>query len=219
VTTRGVLRVVAGLEAAGFETIVFHAVGSGGAAMEAMIRDGQIDGVIDYTPSEMVDFSFGGIFSAGEDRLTAANATGVPHVLVPGGMELLNLDPRRTIPPAYDVPSRKLIVHNETVCAVRTTAEESHQLGVLIGSRMSSGSNPRAVIVPTDGFTSYSARPSGPWIDAEADSAFVQGLRESLNPVVDLVTLPLNVNDERFADHVVAVFLQLWQGKDNERRE
>ena len=121
VTTPGVLRVERRLREAGFETITFHAVGTGGRAMEEMIEAGTIDGVIDYTVSELTDELLGGIFPAGPHRLEAAGRAGIPQVVVPGAIEVLNFGPRATVPPGFDVPSRRLIVHNENVCAVRTT--------------------------------------------------------------------------------------------------
>ena len=56
---------------AGYEVLVFHAVGSGGQAMEALIADGLIAGVLDITTTELADELVGGILSAGPDRLNA----------------------------------------------------------------------------------------------------------------------------------------------------
>lgn len=44
-----------------FETLVFHAMGSGGNAMESLINSGQIHGVIDLTTTEICDHVAGGI--------------------------------------------------------------------------------------------------------------------------------------------------------------
>ena len=135
ITTPAVQRVQATLEAAGFETIVFHAVGSGGQAMEEMIDAGLIDGVVDLTTSELTDELCGGVFSAGPERLTAAGRAGIPQVVVPGALEVINFGPRDTIPARYDVPERRIVVHNPSVSAVRVTAEEGAELGRISPTR------------------------------------------------------------------------------------
>jgi len=50
------------LEEQGYETIVFHATGTGGRAMEALIEEeGVIDGVLDTTTTEWADELVGGV--------------------------------------------------------------------------------------------------------------------------------------------------------------
>ncbi|MCH7990274.1 MAG: Tm-1-like ATP-binding domain-containing protein, partial [Planctomycetes bacterium] len=57
------------LEQAGYEVLVFHATGNGGEAMEGLIDDGLIAGVLDITTTELADELVGGTLSAGPDRL------------------------------------------------------------------------------------------------------------------------------------------------------
>ncbi|HEX4768280.1 MAG TPA: Tm-1-like ATP-binding domain-containing protein [Lichenihabitans sp.] len=210
VTTPGVLRVERRLREAGFETVTFHAVGTGGLAMEEMIEAGMIDGVIDYTVSELTDELLGGIFSAGPRRLEAAGRAGLPQVIVPGAIEVLNFGPRATVPPRFDVPERRLIVHNENVSAVRTTRDEAAALGNLLARKASAATGPIAVMLPLAGFDSYQTPPDGPWIDPVADGAFCDALRRGLRPDIPLIEIDRNINDPVFADAVAAQFLELW---------
>jgi len=210
VTTLGVLQVERRLQEAGFETITFHAVGSGGRAMEEMIGAGLIDGVIDYTISELTDEFLGGIFSAGPTRLEAAGKAGIPQVIVPGAIEVLNFGPRATVPARFDTPERRLIEHNENVTAVRTTRAEAESLGRIVARKANLAKGPVAVMAPLQGFDSYQQRPDGPWIDPEADAAFCIALRQTLNPGVPIVELEANINDEAFADAVAERFCALW---------
>ncbi len=210
VTTPGVLRVEKRLREAGFETVTFHAVGTGGRAMEEMIEAGMIDGVIDYTVSELTDELLGGIFSAGPQRLEAAGRAGIPQVIVPGAIEVLNFGPRSTVPPRFDAPERRLIVHNENVTAVRTTREEAVTLGKLLAGKASAAMGPTAVVLPLVGFDSYQRPPDGPWIDPEIDGAFCDALRKGLRPDIPLIEIDRNINDPAFADAVFAQFIELW---------
>jgi uncharacterized protein (UPF0261 family) len=211
VTTPGVLRIARHLEEHEFETIVFHAVGSGGRSMEAMIDEGLIDGVIDYTTSELTDDYLGGIFSAGPHRLEAAARRGIPQVVVPGALEVLNFGPRQTLPPIFDVPDRKLIVHNANVCAVRANVCESAELGHIFAEKVNRSTGQTTVILPLKGKDSYEQPPDGPWINPEADRAMYDQIRRTLRPDISLLEIDANINDPVFADATANVFLDLWR--------
>jgi uncharacterized protein (UPF0261 family) len=211
ITTPGVLRLVERLEEAGFETIVFHAVGSGGRSMEEMIEEGLIDGVIDYTVSELTDHLLGGIFDAGPERLTAAGRQGIPQVVVPGAIEVLNFGARSTVPAQYDKPERRLIVHNPSVCAVRINREEASQLGTILADKLNRAIGPTAVLLPLNGLDKYEAPPDGPWIDREADAALFEAIRSNLRREIPLTEVEANINDPAFADRVFETFLRLWK--------
>ncbi|MCJ7558853.1 MAG: Tm-1-like ATP-binding domain-containing protein, partial [Gammaproteobacteria bacterium] len=53
ITTLGAMKAIEVLEAAGYETIVFHAVGTGGRAMEQLMEEGVIGAVLDYSTIEI----------------------------------------------------------------------------------------------------------------------------------------------------------------------
>jgi len=217
ITTPGALRIVEQLEEAGFETIVFHANGSG-RAMEELIDDGLIDGVIEYTLSELTDHTLGGAFGAGPNRLVAAGRHGIPQVIVPGGIEVLNFGPRDTIPKKFDEPERLIVIHNAFVCAVRINKEESVQLGTLVAKKVNATNGPAAVLLPLNGLDMYEAPPDGPWIDKEKDGALFEAIRSNLREDIPLIEIDAYINDHEFADATADAFLQLWkehqQGKD-----
>lgn len=210
VTTPGVLRLQERLGQAGFDTITFHAVGSGGRAMEEMIEEDLIDGVVDYTTSELTDELLGGVFSAGPTRLTAAGRRGIPQVVVPGAIEVLNFGPRDSVPKEFDTLERRLVVHNPYVCAVRTSKGEAVDLARIMSARLNAAAGPTAVVVPLEGFDSYQKRPDGPFIDEDADTAFCDELRRTLRADIPFEGLPLNINDPAFADRVAERLVGLW---------
>jgi uncharacterized protein (UPF0261 family) len=211
ITTPGVLRLIENLENSSFETIVFHAVGSGGRAMEELIEEGLIDGVIDYTVSELTDHLLGGIFDAGPHRLEAAGLRGIPQVVVPGAIEVLNFGSRDSVPARYDTPDRPLVVHNPNVCAVRTNAAESALLGAILASKVSAANGPVAVALPLNGLDKYEAAPDGPFIDREADEALFAAIRSKLRADISCVEIDANINDPAFADEVFRLFVREWK--------
>ena len=92
------------LEKAGYEVLVFHAVGTGGRSMEELIRAGFIAGVLDITTTELADELAGGVLSAGPDRLEAAGETGVPQVVSLGALDMVNFGAPETVPAKYKRP-------------------------------------------------------------------------------------------------------------------
>lgn len=218
ITTPGVLRIVEKLEENGFETMVFHANGSG-RAMEELIDEGLIDGVIEYTLSELTDDLLGGAFGAGPNRLEAAGRQGIPQVVVPGGIEVLNFGARDTVPEKYDTPERKIIIHNPFVCAARINLEESIQLGTLLAKKVNTATGPTFVLIPLNGLDKYEAPPDGPWVDKEKDGALFEAIRSNLREDIPLKMLDAYINDHEFADATVDTFMKLWEeyqrGREN----
>ena len=209
VTTPCVLRVQEGLERAGFETIVFHAVGTGGRAMEEMLREGTIDGVCDITTHELADHELGGIFGAGPERLAVAGQLGLPFVAVPGALEFVNFGPRASVPTSLDVPARRIVVHNPSVCAVRLDSEEAMRLGRVFAERVNAAVGPVTVVLPLGGCSGYE-RAHGPFVDPEADAALFAAIRSGLRADVEVREVDANVNDPPAADAILEAFLEAW---------
>ena len=209
ITTLGVLRVVEGLEKNGFETAVFHTNGSS-KAMEELISHGQIEGVIDFCAHELTNFTLGGMFHAGPNRMEAAGKKGIPQILIPGAIEVINFSSRDTVPKKYDREERKLIVHNAYVCAVRAHLEESIQLGQLFASKANLSSGPVAVMIPTNGLDKYQQPPDGPWIDHEKNQALFDAIKDNLRVDIQVIELNEYINGNKFADAVVEKFVEMW---------
>jgi uncharacterized protein (UPF0261 family) len=215
VTTPCVRAVAGALEEKGFDTVVFHAVGSGGRAMEMLIGEGQIEGVIDITTSELVDGEYGGKFAGDPTRMTVAARAGVPTVVVPGAMEVLNFGTVASVPPEFR--DRDVIVHNTSVCAVRVDRTQAAHLGSEFMGRLAGANGNVVVVVPKRGFSSYSKEPDGPWVDGEADTAFIDALDEANRDLgIPVRKAELNVNDPEFAEIVTDEFLRLWQRENGD---
>jgi uncharacterized protein (UPF0261 family) len=199
VTTPCVTRARERLEELGYEVLVFHATGTGGQSMEALVAGGFLAGVLDVTTTELADELVGGVLSAGPDRLEAAGRHGVPQVVSLGALDMVNFGPRETVPPQFE--RRNLYVHNPTVTLMRTTAEECAELGRTIGRKLSAATGPVAVFVPLRGVSMIDVD-GQPFRDAEADEALFAGLRETLDPRVELHELDLDINADEFANAI-----------------
>ncbi len=214
VTTPCVDRARLRLEASGFEVLVFHATGIGGQAMERLIRDGQIDAVLDLTTTELADELVGGILSAGPDRLTAAVARGIPQVVGVGALDMVNFGPRDTVPARF--AGRTFHAHNPSVTLMRTTAEENAELGRRIASTLARAKSASAVLLPLGGVSALDV-PGGPFHDPGADAALFDAIRSGLAdaPQVRLIERPEPINDPGFADAAADILAELLRSHPN----
>lgn len=197
VTTPCVTRARERLEELGYEVLVFHATGTGGRSLEALIDGGFITASLDVTTTELADELVGGVLSAGPERLEAAGAAGIPQVVSLGALDMVNFGPEDTVPERFR--GRNLYVHNPTVTLMRTTPEECAALGRMVARKLNAAAGPVTVFVPLRGVSAIAVE-GQPFHDPEADDALIGALRESLDPSVDLRELDLDVNDPAFAD-------------------
>lgn len=156
VTTPCVLRSSKFFEDKGYDVIVNHAVGSGGRSMEELIRDGLVSGLMDITTHEIGDFMLGGVLSAGPDRLTAAAEKGIPQVIAPGGLDLINFGPKDTVPKEHmdktDQPGKGLYIHNPTVTCVGVSPDEAAMIAEHMAEKINKATGPTVVCVPMRGW-------------------------------------------------------------------
>ena len=184
-------------EALGYEVLVFHATGTGGQSMEALVAGGFLAGVLDATTTELADELVGGVLSAGPDRLEAAGRAGLPQVVSLGALDMVNFGPEATVPAEFR--DRNLYVHNPTVTLMRTTPDECRELGRRIGRKLSAATGPTALFVPLGGVSAIAVE-GGPFYDPAADEALLEGLQETLDPSVEVHELDLDINDPQFAE-------------------
>jgi uncharacterized protein (UPF0261 family) len=194
------------LEEAGYEVLVFHATGSGGRAMEGLIEDGYIAGVLDVTTTELADEYVGGILSAGPRRLTVAATAGIPQVVSLGAVDMVNFGPRETVPAKF--AQRKLYQHSPSVTLMRTTPEENAEIGRRVAIRLSQTRGPAKVVLPLRGVSAYS-KEGGPFHDPEADARAIDAVLRELRPGIPAETLETDINDPAFARACAEALIEL----------
>lgn len=194
------------LEEHGFEVLVFHATGSGGLAMESLIADGYIDGLLDITTTELADELMGGVMSAGPHRLQAAGIKGIPQVVCPGAIDMVNFGPFDSVPDQYR--DRLLYRHNPNVTLMRTTPEECAQLGRITAEKLNRSRGPVVFLMPMRGVSAIDV-PGGVFHSPEADRSYLEALKANLNPRVQLVEVDANINDDQFAQQAANALLQM----------
>lgn len=187
--------------------IEFHANGAGGRTLEELARRGELDAVLDLTTTELADEVAGGVWSAGPSRMEAAGAAGLPQVVVPGAVDVVNLWADAVRP---EHQGRSLYRYNASNLLMRSSREDNRRLGSMMARKVAAARGPVRVLVPCRGFSRLDrpdgpttqdaeGRPGGPWHDPEADAAFLEAFRSGLPPGL-LEELDLHILDPAFAD-------------------
>ncbi len=236
VTTPCVLRASSIMEKSGYDVIINHAVGSGGRSMEELIRDGYITGILDITTHEIADEMLGGVLGAGPDRMTAAGDLGIPQVVAPGGLDLINFGPKNTVPERLlreiDQPGRGLYEHNPTVTCIGVSMEEIYKIGEHMAEKLNAAQGPSVLCVPMQGWGACDlATPDielgwagpGPGPVWAADEENPQWSRRSVQYVkalktkidsnkdnLEVILVDKHMNDPAFAD-LMAELLHCWR--------
>jgi uncharacterized protein (UPF0261 family) len=205
ITTPALLAARDSIEAAGFELASFHANGLGGAAFEEWIGQRMFRGVLDLTTSELTSEIFGGIATAGPERLTTAGRLGVPQVVCPGGLDIVSRGPLAGLDPTDR--ARPHYAHSPTFTHVRVDAAGMRKVAGVLAARLNAAIGPTAFALPLRGFSAES-RPGGAIHDPAADEAFRSELRARLAPTVALVEVDAHINDPVFVRRACALLFE-----------
>jgi uncharacterized protein (UPF0261 family) len=179
--------------------------------------------VLDVTAAELADELVGGLCSAGPRRLEVAGRLGLPQVVAPGAIDMVNFGPPETVPERYR--NRRLYRHNSAVTLMRTSAEECAALGRIMADRLNRASGPLTVFLPLRGFSAIGVE-GEVFHDPAADAALMAGLRGALAPAVEVVEMDTHMNHPEFARAMAArldrhyrAWADKWKGeqRDQER--
>ncbi|MBI4625790.1 MAG: Tm-1-like ATP-binding domain-containing protein [Verrucomicrobia bacterium] len=184
------------VEAAGYEVLVFAATGAGGRAMESLIASGMVAGVLDITTTEWADELVGGVLTAGRERLDAAAKAGVPAIVTPGCLDMVNFGEPSTVPAKF--AGRTFYHHNAQVTLMRTTPAECAELGRILAEKINRYTASVTVLLPRRAISIICA-PGQPFHDPAADEALFGALRTHLRPDIPVVDTDLEINDPVFA--------------------
>ena len=193
------------LEQAGYEVLIFHATGTGGQAMESLIREGLIAGVLDITTTELADELVGGVLTAGPGRLTAASELGVPQVISVGALDMVNFGSPEPVPQKF--ADRLFNQHNPVVTLMRTSVSECRQLGKEVGRKVAMSNGPAEVLFPRQGVSAIDAEGQA-FEDQEARISLLEGLKSTCG-AKRMEVMDAHINDPEFAQAAAQRLLSL----------
>ncbi len=207
-TTDCVSACMKALSAQGYEVLVFHATGTGGRTMESLVREGLVDAVLDITTTEWADTVCGGVFDAGPERLDAPGQMGIPHLIVPGCVDMANFGGPDTVPAKYREANRTFYEWNPSVTLMRTNMEENRLMGETFARKANAANGPVAFLIPLKGVSILDGD-GQPFCDRDADRAMFEAIKENLREGIEVVELDCNINDPAFSAKAVEMMLAL----------
>lgn len=196
------------LEKRGYEVLIFHATGAGGKTMESLADQQLLTGVLDITTTEWADEVCGGVLSAGPDRLSAPGRNGIPHLVVPGCVDMANFGPIETVPAEFRESGRNLYEWNPAVTLMRTSIEENRRMGEIFAEKLNAATGPAAVLLPLGGVSILDGEGER-FCDREADQAMFEALKSNLREGIPVEEIDANINDPEFAKRAVEMMLEL----------
>lgn len=194
------------LRAKGYDVLSFHAVGAGGKTMEDLVLDNCFDAVLDITTTELADDLCGGICSAGPERLTAAGKMGIPQVVVPGCLDMVNFGALKSVPEEYQ--QRQLFSWDPNVTLMRTNEEENKWLGKSFAEKLNNSKGKVVVLLPLKGISKISKK-GEVFYAPHVDSVLFDAIGEYLNPNIPVIEVDTDINDTKFAGIAVTELLKL----------
>jgi uncharacterized protein (UPF0261 family) len=209
--TQGAMRVKTMLEGLGYEVAPFHANGTGGMAMEDLIDQGLISGVMDLALHEFADALYGGYCGdIGPGRLESAGRIGLPQLVVPGGLDciVLEFNSVETMPP--DLRDRKVFWYDFR-SGVRTNREDMARLAATISGKLNRAKGPTRVMIPMKGFSEADAI-GAPLYEPITNQAFLSALKSGLNPEIEVIEVNAHINDAEFAEAAVSTLNSMMRG-------
>jgi uncharacterized protein (UPF0261 family) len=216
-TTEAVDAARAALDAQGYEVLVFHATGAGGKTMESLVREGLVDAVLDITTTEWADTICGGVFDAGPERLSAPGEMGVPHLIVPGCVDMANFGGMETVPQKYKEAGRLFYEWNPSVTLMRTNVEENRRMGAIFAAKANAAKGLVAFLLPLRGVSILDGD-GQLFEDRVADQAMFDAIKADLRADIPVVELDHNINDPEFAAKAVAMMLDLISQTQSQQR-
>jgi len=191
-----------------YAPLVFHATGSGGKSMEELILEGHCKACLDITTTEWADELCGGILSAGPSRLDAQGKAGIPHVIVPGCLDMVNFGSKQTIPQKYRDSNRKFYEWNPMVTLMRTNKEENERLGRILAEKANASKAPVAFLFPLKGVSILDGEGEC-FCDWEIDEVLFKSIEHYLKRDIPVYRVDANINDDVFAQKAVEVLLSI----------
>jgi uncharacterized protein (UPF0261 family) len=198
------------LDQRGYEMIGFHANGVGGMAMEEMIEQGLLVGVLDFTSHELADEMYGGYCRGiGPERFETAVKMGIPILLAPGGLDNAVFSPFYPMPES--LKGRRQHVHDIRFC-VRMEGEEMIKFARIIAERLNKHRGQAHILIPMKGW-SEADKAGMVLFDPQANRIFVDELKRILRSDVPVEEMDVHISDSAFAERAVEILNEMIRTK------
>ena len=189
------------MEKIGYEVIIFHTSGTGGAAMDELVLEKNVAAVVDLSIIEVTDYMYNGLFAATPDRCRAALKKDIPVFFAPGNLDFMVGGPLEAAKKQF--PGKRYHVHNAQLTAVRTGPEEMEEVAKYFGKAFSDIRRPTEFFIPLKGFSHHDSE-QGHLYDLSMPPIFETLMRKHCPDDTPITALPCHINDPEFAAAITA---------------
>ena len=191
------------LEQRGFEVAIFHATGMGGMAYESIAAEGGFACVMDFALPELGNLMAGSVVNSGSDRMLNAGRAGIPQIVAPGCLDLIDFAGWQDIPEQYQ--DRPFHAHNRLIKSSALNGPERRETAREIAKRLKASSTPAHVILPNQGIEEWD-KPGDAAHDPDALAEFCDEMRKVMTDPLRFSEIDCHINDQGFADKALEIF-------------
>ena len=191
------------LEKRGYEVVVFHTTGMGGRAMELMAAQGGFAAILDLSLQEIANQLTGSVVNSGADRLENAGKAGIPQIVAPGAIDMVDFPTWQPIP--KDLVDRPFHAHNRLLASATSRPDDRRKIAQAIARKLSTAQAPVAFVLPTGGIQQWD-REGEALHDPEGLLAFVDAMRSAIKKPVELHEIRGHINSPAFVETVLGIF-------------
>lgn len=191
------------LEQRGYEVAIFHATGMGGMAFESLAATGTFACVMDFALPELGNLMFGSAVNSGPDRLLSAGRAGIPQIVAPGCLDLIDFAGWQEIPQQF--VDRPFHAHNRLIKSSALNGAERRETAREVARRLRASAAPAHFILPNLGIEEWDKQ-DGPTYDPASQKEFFDEVRSSIRPPTQLTEINAHINDAAFADKALEIF-------------
>jgi uncharacterized protein (UPF0261 family) len=191
------------LERRGYEVVIFHTTGMGGRALEAIAAQRGFAAVLDFSLQELANHLSGSVVTSGADRLENAGRAGVPQIVAPGAIDMVDFPTWQPVPQRFD--GRPYHAHNRLLASVTSDAEGRRAIARAIGAKLAAAAGPTAFILPAGGIQQWDQE-GEPLHEPEATSAFMDEMRRSVPADVEFREIAGHINSGEFVAAALDIF-------------
>lgn len=191
------------LERRGYEVVIFHTTGMGGRALEAIAAQRGFAAVLDFSLQELANHLSGSVVTSGADRLENAGRAGVPQIVAPGAVDMVDFPTWQPVPGRFE--GRPYHAHNRLLASVTSDGEGRRAIARAIGAKLAAASGPTAFILPAGGIQQWDQE-GEPLYEPEATEAFIDEMRRGIPANVVFREIAGHINDREFIDAALDIF-------------
>ena len=191
------------LEKRGYDVAVFHTTGMGGRAYESIAAAKGFAVSLDFCLQEVVNEQYGSVVTSGADRLENAGRAGIPQIVAPGAVDMVDLPSWKPLP--ANIADRPYHAHNRLLGSITTDYEGRAESARLIGEKLEKANAPVAFILPAKGIQEWDQE-GEPLHDPEGLQVFVSAMRMHKPKNAEFHEVDSHINGSDFVDKTLAIF-------------